>query len=77
MSYKLATSSWDQEELNAIQRVIKSERFSMGPEVLAFEKEFAAWHNIRFGVMVNKKETSHMLRILLMELYFVQKKFQI
>jgi CDP-6-deoxy-D-xylo-4-hexulose-3-dehydrase len=63
MSYKLATSSWDQEELNAIQRVIKSERFSMGPEVLAFEKEFAAWHNIRYGVMVNSGSSANLISI--------------
>ena len=37
----LATSSWDEEEYGAIHRVISSDRFTMGPEVEAFEKEFA------------------------------------
>ena len=37
----LATSSWDQEEYEAIQRVIESDRFTMGPEVEAFESDFA------------------------------------
>ena len=53
MSYKLAASSWGQEELNAIQRVIDSDQYTMGTEVTAFEEEFAAWHNLKYGVMVN------------------------
>ena len=63
MSYKLASSSWNQEELNAIQRVIKSERFSMGPEVVAFEKEFAGWHNVKYGVMVNSGSSANLISI--------------
>ena len=63
MSYKLASSSWNQEELNAIQRVIKSGRFSMGPEVLAFEKEFAGWHNVKYGVMVNSGSSANLISI--------------
>ena len=31
--YPLATSSWDQAEYDALGRVIKSNQFSMGPEV--------------------------------------------
>ena len=63
MSYKLAASSWGQEELNAIQRVINSEQFSMGPEVAAFEKEFAAWHNLKYGVMVNSGSSANLISI--------------
>ena len=38
MSFKfpLATSSWDQDEQDAIQRVIASDMYSMGPEVAKF-----------------------------------------
>ena len=50
MSYKLAASSWGQEELDAIQRVIKSEQFSMGSEVAAFEKSFANWHDLKLAL---------------------------
>ncbi len=63
MSYKLAASSWGQEELNAIQRVINSEQFSMGSEVAAFEKEFAAWHNLKYGVMVNSGSSANLISI--------------
>ena len=63
MSYKLATSSWGQEELDAIQRVIKSERFSMGAEVEAFEEAFANWHNLNYGVMVNSGSSANLISI--------------
>ena len=63
MSYKLAASSWGQEELNAIQRVIKSDRFSMGAEVAAFEEEFAGWHNLKYGVMVNSGSSANLISI--------------
>ena len=38
---KLASSSWDEREINAMQKVIKSGDFSMGKKVLEFEKKFA------------------------------------
>ena len=63
MSYKLAASSWGQEELDAIQRVIESERFSMGPEVAAFEQAFADWHNLKYGVMVNSGSSANLISI--------------
>jgi CDP-6-deoxy-D-xylo-4-hexulose-3-dehydrase len=40
--FPLATSSWDQKELDALQRVIASDRYSMGNEVATFERQFAA-----------------------------------
>ena len=33
---KLASSSWNEEEINAMQEVIKSGNFSMGENVLKF-----------------------------------------
>ena len=63
MSYKLAASSWGQEELDAIQRVIKSEQFSMGSEVAAFEESFADWHNLKYGVMVNSGSSANLISI--------------
>ena len=63
MSYKLAASSWGQEELDAIQRVIESEQFSMGSEVAAFEESFADWHNLKYGVMVNSGSSANLIGI--------------
>ena len=40
MKYALACDTWDHNELEAIQSVIKSGRYTMGPHVKKFEKEF-------------------------------------
>ena len=39
--YSLASSTWDEKELNAINEVIKSDIFTMGKKVAEFEKDFA------------------------------------
>lgn len=59
--YPLATSSWDQREHDAIQRVIKSDMFSMGPEVKTFEEQFAAQFGSKFAVMVNSGSSANLL----------------
>lgn len=63
MSYRfpLATSSWDQAEQDAIQRVIASDMYSMGPEVRAFEQEFAAHFGANYAVMVNSGSSANLL----------------
>jgi CDP-4-dehydro-6-deoxyglucose reductase, E1 len=63
MSYKLAASSWGPEELEAIQRVISSDRLTMGAEVTAMEEEFAAWHGIKYGVMVNSGSSANLIAV--------------
>ena len=59
----LATSSWDEEEYEAIQRVVKSDRFTMGPEVEAFENEFASFFGSDFAVMSNSGSSANLLAI--------------
>lgn len=61
--YPLATSSWDQEEQDALQRVIKSDRFSMGAEVAAFEKQFAAWAGTKYAVMVSSGSAANLAMV--------------
>ena len=41
VKYKLANDTWAQEEIDAIQRVIASGRYTMGEEVKEYEKQFA------------------------------------
>lgn len=60
-TYPLATSSWDQAEFDALDRVIKSDMFSMGPEVRAFEEEFAALFGAKHAVMVNSGSSANLL----------------
>ena len=40
-NYALASSTWDENEYSAIQRVIDSDMFTMGKEVAQYEKDFA------------------------------------
>ncbi|MEL7114764.1 MAG: DegT/DnrJ/EryC1/StrS family aminotransferase [Pseudomonadota bacterium] len=59
--FPLATSSWDQAEHDAIQRVIASDMYSMGPEVKAFEAEFATYFGAKHAVMVNSGSSANLL----------------
>ena len=61
--YPLATSSWDQAEQDALQRVIDSDMYSMGPEVRAFEAEFAAYFGSKYAVMVNSGSSANLLML--------------
>ena len=61
--YPLATSSWDAQEYAAIDRVIASDRFTMGPEVAAFEAEFASAVGAEHAVMVNSGSSANLLMI--------------
>jgi CDP-6-deoxy-D-xylo-4-hexulose-3-dehydrase len=63
MFYELAASSWGQEEIDAIQRVIASDRFTMGEEVAAFEREFADYFGRRYAVMVNSGSSANLVSV--------------
>jgi CDP-6-deoxy-D-xylo-4-hexulose-3-dehydrase len=61
MFYELAVSTWGREEIEAIQRVIASNRYTIGPNVAAFEDAFAAYHNRKYAVMVNSGSSANLL----------------
>lgn len=61
VKYPLATSSWDEAELAALQRVIASDRYSMGSEVETFEADFAKFFGSKFAVMVNSGSSANLL----------------
>ena len=63
MMLPLATSSWDAEEYEAIERVIESDRFTMGPEVEKFERDFAKFFGSNFAVMSNSGSSANLLAI--------------
>ncbi len=63
MSYPLATPSWDQKEIDAIQRVIASGMFSMGKEVFSFEEEFAKFAGSKYCVMVNSGSSANLIMV--------------
>ncbi len=61
--YPLATATWDQAELDAMQRVISSGMFTMGREVQAFEKSFADYIGSAHTVMVNSGSSANLLMV--------------
>ena len=63
MEYKLATSTWDEMEIKAIEEVIKTDKFSMGPKVEEFEKLFAQFFGTKYAVMCSSGSTANLLMI--------------
>ena len=59
----LATSTWDEKEYAAIQRVIDSDMYSMGPNVAAYEREFADFFGSRYAIMVSSGSMANLLMI--------------
>ncbi|TFD61361.1 DegT/DnrJ/EryC1/StrS family aminotransferase [Cryobacterium suzukii] len=62
-TFPLATSSWDEAEYAALQRVISGGRFTMGPEVKKFEEEFASFFGAEHAVMVNSGSSANLIAI--------------
>jgi len=61
--YELASSSWDQAELDAIARVIKSDSYTMGEQVAEFERAFAEKFGAKYAVMVNSGSSANLLAV--------------
>ncbi len=67
MKYPLACDTWDEKEVNAIQEVIKSGRYTMGSHVKKFEKEFCDFFKCQDAVMVNSGSTANLLILALLK----------
>ncbi len=63
MKYELALSTWDQQEIDAIQCVIKSDKYSMGAQVLQYEVDFAKYFGTAYAVMTSSGSTANLLMI--------------
>lgn len=63
MFYELASSTWDKEELRAIQSVVDNDRFTMGPKVKAFEQRFAEKMGSRYAIMVSSGSAANLVGI--------------
>ena len=63
MEYKLASSSWDEREINAINSVIEKNMFTMGESVSRFEKDFSKFFDSKFTVMVSSGSTANLLAV--------------
>lgn len=61
LNWNLASSSWDSDEYEAIQDVIRSGFFSMGAKTQEFECLFAKWAGRKFAVMVNSGSSANLV----------------
>ena len=62
-TYPLASSTWDDKELGAIQKVVDSNMFTMGKHVAEYEKRFAEFFGSKYAVMVSSGSTANLLMI--------------
>jgi CDP-6-deoxy-D-xylo-4-hexulose-3-dehydrase len=63
MFYELASSSWGDEEIQAIQRVVASGRFTMGENVSRFEEAFAKKFGVKHALMVSSGSTANLVAV--------------
>jgi CDP-4-dehydro-6-deoxyglucose reductase, E1 len=63
MSYPLSSTSWGTEELEAIERVMRSGRFTMGEQVRLFEEAFAEKFGMKHAVMVNSGSSANLVGV--------------
>lgn len=74
LNYPLAMDNWDDREREAIDLVVKSNRFTMGEQVKLFESEIAEKFGSRFAVMVNSGSSANMLMLTAAKI-FLQESF--
>jgi CDP-4-dehydro-6-deoxyglucose reductase, E1 len=63
MTYELASTSWGQEELDAIARVVATGQFTMGEEVRRFERAFADRFGVDHAVMMNSGSSANLVGV--------------
>ena len=63
MKYSLASSTWDEKEKKAMLEVMDSGLYTMGPNVLKYEKNFADFFGSKYAVMVNSGSSANLLTI--------------
>jgi CDP-6-deoxy-D-xylo-4-hexulose-3-dehydrase len=59
-SYPLASSTWDNKEISALEEVIKSGKFTMGQKVAEYEADFANLVRSKYAVMVNSGSSANL-----------------
>ena len=69
--YKLASSTWDDKEIEAIKKVVSTGFYTMGDFVSKFESNFADFFKSKYAVMVNSGSSANLLAIA--SLFFIQK----
>lgn len=63
MLLPLATSTWDEKETEAIEKVMASGIYSMGQHVAQFEENFSEFVGQKYAVMVNSGSSANLLAV--------------
>jgi len=63
IKYPLSDDTWGPEELEAINKVIESRRFTMGEKTRQFEEYFASYFGAKYAVMVNSGSSANLIAI--------------
>ena len=63
MKYELASDTWSADEIKAIQSVVDSNRYTMGPRVKDFENKFQEFFGVNYSVMINSGSSANLLAI--------------
>ena len=63
LNYPLTYSSWDEKEIQEIQKVINSGQFTYSDKVKKFENQYAKFFNMKHGVMVNSGSSANLIGI--------------
>lgn len=63
IKYPLSDDTWDVEEIKAIQGVIDSRQFTMGPKTKEYEQTFAEYFGAKYAVMVNSGSSANLIAI--------------
>ncbi len=61
MKYNLVRSTFDKQEIDSMQRVIKSDMYSMGKNVKEFEIQTAKYFKSKYCVMVNSGSSANLI----------------
>jgi CDP-6-deoxy-D-xylo-4-hexulose-3-dehydrase len=69
MKYPLAYNTWNRKEEEAIQKVIKSKKYTMGNMVKNFEKDFSKKFKSKYALMVNSGSSANLLMFSLLRYY--------
>ena len=63
MKYRLATNTWDHNEIEAIHDLIQSGQYSMGKKVEEYENNFSNFFGSKYCVMTSSGSTANLLMI--------------
>ena len=63
IKYPLASSTWDEKEIEAIHGVIAKDMYTMGAGVKQFEENFAKYVNSKYAVMVNSGSSANLIAV--------------